>query len=296
MAVQTCTYCEDLSAFLDGELESSRQDDLIDHLEACGECQKARSEFGSISKFFMEAKSSSLAGAPDIWSLIADKVPSVCECVQEDLSAYLDGELVVPAKEGVSEHMAKCQPCLDKFQNLSQVNGLLSRGLELPQEVELDIWSKLKDRLDEDCVLIGDELSAFYDREVTAPRHRAVTSHLLECSDCRDDLSLISQTGETLRDLYRPEIPDNFDIWPQIQSKIQILPFAPKEKRRQSVVHKRLYLAAAVVVSGVLAAITFFVNFHSTSSIEPVTAESYLIESALGEPADMAEAVVYDNQ
>jgi anti-sigma factor RsiW len=236
------------------------------------------------------------AKCPDIWSAVQAKLPPVCQVIEEDFSAYLDGELIVPAKEGVSEHLQACNPCHTKFQDLSKVNSVLSRGLELSSSIEIDLWSSIKNRLDEDCQLIRDELSSFYDREVTPPRHRTITSHLLECTDCREQLAQITQTGDILRSNYQPEIPESFDLWPEIKAKMNVVQLAPKEKRRRDWANRRMLAVAAVFMGGALAGLTLFLNFNLGSNLKPVTAESYLIESALGEPADMAEAMVYENQ
>lgn len=286
---------EELSAYIDGELEAGKQSQITEHLGQCADCQGAHTEMRSTVSVIAQGKLATFAKCPDIWSAMQSKLPSVCETIEEDFSAYLDGELIVPAKEGVSEHLGACTPCHEKFQNLSQVNGLLSRGLEMPENVEINLWASIRNRLDEDCQLIRDELSSFYDREVTPPRHRAITSHLLECSECRDQLALITQTGELLRANYQPDFPEGFDLWPEIKAKMAVVPFAPKEKRRKDFMHRRMYGVAAAVVAGVLATISFFVNVHSASTIQPVTAESYLIESALGEPTDVAEAMAYEN-
>ncbi|MBX9689625.1 MAG: zf-HC2 domain-containing protein [Candidatus Obscuribacterales bacterium] len=290
-------FKEDLSAFIDGELEPARQSELTEHLGTCEACKDEHGQLRQTVSLLAQSKLAAVAECPDLWSQLAEKLPPICELVEDDFSAYLDGELIVPAKEGVSEHLQACSPCHGKFQELSQVNGLLSQGLELSASVEVDLWSQIRSRLDEDCQLIKDELSSFYDREVTPQRHRTITTHLLECADCRDQLALVTQTGEMLRTNYQPELPEDFDLWPEIKNKMQVVQFAPREKRKREFSSKRIYAIAAVFTGGALAALTLFLNLNfSPVSVKPVTAESYLIESALGEPADMAEAMVYENQ
>lgn len=292
-------FKEDMSAYLDGELDNGRQSELVQHLEDCGACQGHHTQMRQTVSLMAQSKLAAYAKCPDLWSGIASKLPSVCQTIEADFSAYLDGELIVPAKEGVSEHLQLCQPCHGKFQELSQVNGLLSRGLALDKTFEVDIWSQIKNRLDEDCLLIKDELSSFYDREVSAQRHRTITSHLLDCANCRDSLSMIAHTGELLRDSYQPEIPEDFDLWPEIKAKMQLVQF-PKEKKRKDSPwlqprSLQVLAASAAVAAGLVAAVTVFMS-TSAVNVKPVTAESYLIESALGEPANVAEAMVYENQ
>lgn len=292
-------FKEDLSAYLDGELDAGRQSELTEHLEACPPCQGQQTQMRQTVSLLAQAKLSAYAKCPDLWSGISSKLPTVCQTIEADFSAYLDGELIVPAKEGVSEHLQLCKPCHGKFQDLSQVNGLLSRGLALDKTLEIDIWSQIKNRLDEDCLLIKDELSSFYDREVSAQRHRTITGHLLDCANCRDALSNIAHTGDLLRDSYQPEIPEEFDLWPEIKAKMQVVQFPKEKKRKESPWAKpkslQLLAASAAVAAGLVAAVTGFMN-TSAINVKPVTAESYLIESALGEPANVAEAMVYENQ
>lgn len=296
MSIDTCKeFRNDYSAYLDGELGDFRRDEVVSHLGGCEACSREMARLKQGSGVLRQAAERCGDECPDLWSALAARLPSVCELVQDDFSAYLDGELIPPAKEGVSEHLQSCQPCHERFQDMSRVTALISRGLELPPSMPLDIWSSVSHRLTEDCSLIGEELSSFYDREVSADRHRSVTAHLLECADCRDQLSLVTHTGDLLQNLYQPDLPEDFDLWPLIKNKIKVVPFGHRERKRRTLLHRRLYATAAVIAVGVLASIALFVNFHSVDSIQPVTAESYLIESALGEPAELAEAVVYEN-
>ena len=296
-------FKEDISAFVDGELDAGRQSEISTHISSCGECHTFHTQMKQTSGLLAQSKLSAVAKCPDIWAAMADKMPTICQTIEEDFSAYLDGELIVPAKEGVSEHLQACSPCHGKFQDLSQVNGMLARAFELPGSIEVDLWSQIKSRLDEDCQLIRDDLSSYYDREVTPERHRTITGHLLECADCRDQLQMITQGGDLLRNHYQPDFPENFDLWPEIKAKMQVVQMAPREKRKKEGVGGvaflrpiHVYAATAAVAIGVLAGVSLLFNVNTSPSVRPVTAESYLIESALGEPADMAEAMVYENQ
>lgn len=296
MAICCSDVIEDLSAYLDGELEPERQSSLSAHIASCFGCRAQHEGFKTLTLVLTRGSGLVQESAPDIWEGLAGKLPGVCECIQEDLSAYLDGELIVPAKEGVTAHMEQCNVCLAKFQDLSRVNSLLAKGLELPETVTVDIWSQVQSRLNDDCVLIRSELSAFVDREVATLRHRAITSHLLECPECKEDFVALAAAGDAIRRHYQPEFPDDFDLFAGIKAKMQVVPFEVREKRKVKVSTRRLYAVAATVIAGVLAAIAVFISVHSASpAVTPMTAEAYLIDSSLGEPADVAEAVVYDH-
>lgn len=299
--VLSCTdFKEDLSSFLDGELDQHRQSALSAHLSDCFGCKRDHDEFRRVGKYLQSVTANAQEAAPDLWSAVSLKMPSVCECVREDLSAYLDGELIASAKEGVSQHLEQCAECHQRFQQLSSVTRVLSTGLQLPENIEVDIWGGVKSRLNEDCVLIRSELSSFIDREVATLRHRSITNHLTECADCKDEFVGLAETGDLLRSYYQPEVPAELDLWSGLQEKINVVPFERKEKTAAAtgrvVPMRRLAAVAAAVVAGVAATLIYFAagNNHN-QEVELVTAEAYLIDQSLGEPADVAEAVVYEH-
>jgi anti-sigma factor RsiW len=299
--VLSCTdFKEDLSSFVDGELDQHRQSALSSHLSDCEPCKQNHEEFKKVTLLMQSATAKIQETAPDLWSALNSRMPSVCECVQEDLSAYLDGELIAPAKEGVTQHLEACGDCHAKFQELSSVTRLLSTGLLLPESFNVDIWSGIKTRLNEDCALIRTELSAFIDREVATLRHREITAHLTECGECKTEFLALSETGDALRGSYQPEIPDDFDLWPAIQGQLNVVQFerrsdkAPPAGGRNVVPMRRLAAVAAAVVAGIAATMFYFTTQHAPDpSVEPITAEAYLIDQSMGEPASVAEAVVY---
>jgi anti-sigma factor RsiW len=302
--VLSCTdFKEDLSLFIDGELDQHKQSALASHLSQCDLCSQNHDDFKRMTALMQTATARIQDTAPDLWSSLSAKLPGVCECIQEDLSAYLDGELIAPAKEGVSQHLEQCTVCHAKFQELSSVTRLLSTGLQLPEAFEIDLWSGLKSRLTEDCSLIRSELSSFVDREVPTLRHREITSHLTECAECKDEFHMLSSTGDMLRGSYQPEIPADFDLWPALQAKLDtnVVHLDRKEKAAPAaginnvVPMRRLAAVAAAVVAGIAATMIYFTAHTEQTAIEPITAEAYLIDQSLGEPAAIAEAVVYEH-
>lgn len=297
MAMSCTDLRDELSCYIDGELDETTQFKMRKHLDECQLCKLSHDELVGVNTLLSKVHVNVQENAPDIWAQLEAKMPGVCECIQEDLSAYLDGELLPSSKEGVSTHLETCATCLEKFNELSRVNSVLAKGLELPAEFQLDLWSNIKQRLDDDCVLIREELSAFIDKEVTILRHRAITSHLTACAECCTVFNGLSETGDFLRSCYQPEIADDFDLWPAIQAKMNVVPItAAKDKKVASLPARRLVVAAAVVVLGALASIGLYANMHPASELSPVTAEAYLIDSSLNEPSDVAESFAYDSR
>jgi anti-sigma factor RsiW len=297
MSVSCEIFLEELSPFLDGELEEATLSQLAEHMHACPDCKAEYDALKSLRELLVTDAETAAQRCGDLWAAIADRLPDVCSTVKDDFSAYLDGELIPPAQEGVAAHLQECPACLAEFQELSSVNAMVARGLQLPETIPVDLWTGVKSRLNDDCTLIRQELSAFLDREVATLRHRAITAHLFECPACKEEFCGLSAAGEVLRTHYQPSLPDDFDLWPEVQAAMKIVPFEAREHPRERISYRRLHVVAAAVAGGILVAGFLFLRGHFESqSVPPVTAENYLIDASMGEPANVAEAVVYEHQ
>jgi predicted anti-sigma-YlaC factor YlaD len=300
MAESCLKVKSELSALLDAEVSGSLKSDLEEHLLGCQECATEYESLATLKTYIGKGFDEAHFETPDIWAKLAERLPSVCDVIQEDLSAYLDGELTAPAQEGVNIHLKECETCLDSFKALNATNRLLVKGLELPAGQVVDLWSGVNARLNADCALIDNELSAYLDQEVVTLRHRAITKHLTDCQNCRDEFSHLSMVGDMIRESYKPDIPNDFNLWPGIKSKLAVVQFTPKSQPQVAAktgINRRYYVGAAVAASFAMVFGLGAVWLNSPdqpSSIRPVSAEAYLINSSLLEPADKAEAVVYE--
>src|SRR5579883_3228050 len=169
---------EDLSAFIDGELEQASCSVITNHLSQCFACKRKYQGLKNLGGWMRQFAVAVQTQAPDLCDDLAPKLPTVCQCVEEDLSAYLDGELIASAKEGINQHLDSCVGCLQRFHDLSKVNNWLASHLGLPESTSVDIWAGVSARLNDDCLLISADLSAFLDREIDTLRHRDITAHL----------------------------------------------------------------------------------------------------------------------
>ncbi len=295
--VRACTdYQEDLSALLDDELGASEKTEITSHLTECKECASRFETVKSLSSFI--SHNSAEVEVPSLWDKIKDELPSVCEVIEEDLSAYLDGELPPAAQEGVNTHLKECESCLEKFKLLNSTNQLLAKGLVLPENIEIDIWSAISSQISADCEVVMSELSAYADQEVDGSRHRAITTHLIECVPCRESFDLMNKVGDAIREHYTTKIPENLNLWPGIKSKMpQVVPFTPRQSQgKKKVLRPRFAVvaSAAAAVIALLGSLTFWLSLPDDTDLPKISAENYLIESSFDEPTDTAEAVVYE--
>lgn len=295
--VRTCTdYQEDLSALLDNELGVNESKDINNHLSGCDDCSARYETVKSLSGL-LSKECGNIGEMPDLWASLKDELPSICVVIEEDLSAYLDGELPAAAQEGVKQHLDDCVECLDKFKLLNSTNQLLSKGLQLPADIEIDIWSAVKDKLESDCETVREDLSAYSDQEVDSSRHRFITSHLIECVPCREAYEGITKVGDLIKSHYTPKIPENLNLWPGIKVKMQVVPFTPREQQKtKKKVRPRVAVmaAAAAAVVGLLGSLALWLSSPDEQMMASISPEQYLIESSFQEPTDSAEAMVYE--
>jgi len=295
---EVCTqYQEDLSALMDQELKGTEKTQLEEHLVDCKDCLSRYESLKSLSKF-LEDETESLDAPEQFWSSLADKIPTVCEVIDEDLSAYIDAELPPHAQEGVKKHLSECSDCLEKFKLLNSTNQLLSKGLELPQDIDVNIWDSVKSRLAVDCEIIESELSAFIDQEVDSSRHLAITNHLMECRPCQSKFERMAQVGGLLRDNYQPKFEADFDLWSGIKSKMQVVPFTPRTQtapsRLQLSSRSKVLASAAAVFLAFMGTGAYWLSMPDDDMVSPLTAEAYLIESSFDTPGGAPEEVIYE--
>ena len=309
-----CTrYRTELSALIDGQIDAKLQSEVEVHINDCEFCSAELETLKRLTKFLNQELKSEETKMPDLWQGISERMDSVCAVMQDDLSAYLDGELTPAAQEGVNAHLKACAECLQSFKQLNAANRLVSKALELPADVKVDLWPAVKAQLNEDCALIRSEISAYVDQEVATLRHRSITNHLIDCQNCRNEFAALSNVGDLVRDCYKPEIPEDLDLWPGIKQKMQVVPFvqkngatasseagttggaagktAARSRRARWIV---VGTAAAAVVG--LSGLVFSVAMQKAAPNDTISSETYLIESSLVEPSDIAEAATYEQQ
>lgn len=288
---------EELSALLDNELKGDEKRDLEENLT---ECKESAAEFEDLKKVSNLIKDSlEDIEVPDIWDGIKDKLPTPEELIEEDLSAYLDGELPPQAQEGVKKYLEEDEELLEKFKQLNETNQLLSEAMELPEDITVDLWDGVKDRLTTDCEVISTELSPYLDQEVVTHRHRAITKHLTDCLDCREKFEAMSSVGLAINDHYVPDIPEDLDIWTSIKPKLNVIPFKRKQKKEKPAPKPlqprfKVMAVAAAAVIGLLGTLAVWLASPDDQQFVPIKPEVYLIESSFEETPSVAEAVIYE--
>jgi anti-sigma factor RsiW len=293
--IATCTrHRSNFSALLDEEIEFNVKFDLQQHIGDCRECSGQLLKWREFQAFFEKCLHASIESVPDIWSELEGKLPTVCELVREEFSAYLDDELSASAQDGVRAHLNDCQACRKQFALLSKTNDLIAAKLKEPVESKVDLWGGIKSQMSANCALIKAELSPFVDQEVPNQHHRNVATHLLECASCSSYFRELSHIGELLQG-YAPVLAEDFDLMPGIKNKMRIVPAAQEERRplvKRPVIMVSLAVVGVVLLSGLILGGFLFLLREPP---RPVTSEEYLINYCLTEPSKTIDMVVVDN-
>ena len=297
----TESFIEDLSAFYDKELNSEACAEMEESLTSCKESANQFESLKTLSTLIKESTND--LEIPEIWDAIKDDLPSVEELIEEDLSAYLDGELPPAAADGVKLHLESNEVLMEKFKLLNQTNQMLAKSMELPEDIDINLWDNIKSRLTTDCEIIKSELSPYLDQEVVTHRHRAITAHLVDCLDCREQFDSMSIVGNVISEHYTVEVPEDLDLWPEVKKKMKVVPFRQKKsankpaKQTTPVLLRpkvRVMAVAAAAVIGLLGTVAIWLASPDDQEFIPVTAEEYLIESSFEETSNVAEAVIYE--
>ncbi|MBI4532569.1 MAG: zf-HC2 domain-containing protein, partial [Candidatus Melainabacteria bacterium] len=84
-------YRDELSSYLDAQLDDLTASSIRQHLSICNGCKSALESMRFLSGYLAQAREPGME--IDLWKDLASEIGSVCAIIEEDLSAYLDREL-----------------------------------------------------------------------------------------------------------------------------------------------------------------------------------------------------------
>ncbi len=293
MSIDCAHHRKGFSAYLDKQLDIREQACLEEHLCDCEECSLYFARQKNMQSFLTDTLPRLPESMPDIWQSMESKLPSLCDLAIHEISSFLDGELPLPAQEGVRGHLKDCPNCLKQFRALNTTNRLIVKGLELPGQIKVDCGSTIKSKLNESCTIIESELSAFIDQEMSMQRHRDITAHILECSNCSVTVRDFSRVGDLLNDTYKPHILDNLDVSTAMSGHLKVVPLKSPKRRTRNMSSARSSLFVGLSLTGVaIGLIGLYLFVVSQNSV--ISSENYLIQSIFIQPNAAAEAVLYE--
>jgi anti-sigma factor RsiW len=298
LAVSCFRYKVDLSAIVDRELDTKSLSEVQRHLHSCRDCSVDLARLRDFDDFLVAQLSTvsqpSVENGLSFFDQLRSKLPGICSLNQQEFSAYLDGELTGAAQEGVTSHLHSCSKCLKQFSSLNAVNQLVVRGVELPGSHRVDLWNSIKEQLNENCAHISTELSAFMDQEVPRLRHRHIAVHLSECSHCNSSFQTLSQISDLIKENYIPVIATDFNLLTPIKAKLNAAELSDQADGKSKSTRKFYLVAWSVAVFIVLLGSVLFLFLFNRTTLSVVSAEDFLIQTALEEPSESAEVVLYE--
>lgn len=304
----TCEQILDLiSSFIDGELTEEEQNAAQDHFDHCPECAE---ELKMVQQLSLRVQQTlELENIPDFSAAILSKLEAEsvsCKQVEENLSAYFDGEMDTNNYYAIKNHLDECKDCEPKYKKLEYLRNLIKLSVD---SLDLDLWSTVYNRLVDpeelECSFVSDKLSEYIDKEMDKKLYKAISEHILACPICRkefDDLKYL-QTKVKIALL---EPSKNIDLWPDIFYRLS------RRARKKTFAYSSVASLAMVVFVWFSLSVIFPVGNveltdkdYSTVSEAPKkeaaytvasndnTADSYLLNSTFSTPPSGVIPIMY---
>jgi predicted anti-sigma-YlaC factor YlaD len=122
------------------------------------------------------------------------------------LSAYFDGELTEEESSLVKKHLDNCPDCNNDLCNIKTASNYL-KNLDKNTFPSLnDIASIVVNRIFNEnkltCEEVLEEVSAYYDGELTLKLHYLVDEHLRNCKKCRLEYENLVKVSKLIKSAY----------------------------------------------------------------------------------------------
>ena len=221
-----------LPEYLEDALTPRQSQKVETHLAGCEAC---REELRLLQRalLVLDAGARSHHGI-DLWAGLQQKLAEQqrslgrrlsCVEVQDQLCAYLDGELSVDGAQKLQGHLLGCPACSAERRLLE--NSLRVMDTATTAAPPDNLWPQLERRLQASqssaadrlsCDRVMKELPAYLDEALSNGRREAVTAHLEACALCSRDVKRLRATLARLDAL--PPAPLPRDLWPEFQARL----------------------------------------------------------------------------
>lgn len=142
---------QDLSAYLDGELDSQRAQRLREHLAVCSECRRqagALKQTASLVRAVPEVAPPSDLRARAARLMASAPVAATCDEALMWASQQLDGELPVEQVVALERHLRECKACSEQARAMERAAALVRRLPEVnpPLRIRAAVRNRLAQR------------------------------------------------------------------------------------------------------------------------------------------------------
>jgi len=152
---------------------------------------------------------------------IMDKEQHNCENIKILLSAYLDNEVSAEEAIIIEKHLAICPDCREELDFLKNISSKVQHFLgnhtfEMPDLTE-SVINRYNRSSSLSCGEVLEELSAYFDGELSPSVYYSVEDHLSECEECNEKF----QQLEKLRALIKLSVDSlDIDLWESVYKRI----------------------------------------------------------------------------
>jgi len=298
-----------LPEFLEDALSASQLKDVEAHLAECAGC---REELRLLERALLVLDSgASQREGIDLWAGLQEKLAREqralgrrlsCVEVQEQLPAFLEGEVGARQREALQGHLLGCPAC-------SAERRLLENSLRAIDHVAAatpdNLWPEFQRRLAAErqagrrplsCRRAAAAAPAYLEGVLAPRQRRAVEAHLHTCPMCERDCERLRASLARLNAL--PPAPLPRDLWPDMAARLAFepqrvpaLPLAPVWRNWQAARLGGLAAAAAVLVAGL-----FFGGWRLWRASEPDAGPNIVAANPAGPSLPPQPAVQPDRQ
>ena len=165
--------------------------------------------------------------------------------IEEQLSAYIDGELNPQERREVEEHLNACPRCRAEYEQLKEVAELASDSLR---------WVR--------CVSVADR-AAYVNGTLDDSRRREVDKHLARCKSCRAEVEQLRQWL-----IEGGEQPADAPAFAEVE--LQLAPAALPKPRRKLASYVTIFVPLAAAAAIVVAFASILINKPDSPAIDSV--------------------------
>ena len=138
----SCPYSrEDLSAYIDAEVDESTHAGIREHLRTCPKCRREaawlRTLAGMVANLPRVEPEASITWEAERLAPVA--APTLrCPVVLPEASAFIDGELPAEETQAVIAHLAACDPCYRAYRDIERISGMMVAAEPAPVPAGLE--------------------------------------------------------------------------------------------------------------------------------------------------------------
>lgn len=138
-----CGELEDqLSAYIDNELDNQMQKTIDQHVSNCKICSVKLSQIKTFSQIINSSQNSLII--PQIKKIDFDLL-NECKGMDTLISSYIDGEVTNENKIKIEKHLAKCKACYRDYTQLNELTKELKSYFIKTSNHKFDMYKKNKD-------------------------------------------------------------------------------------------------------------------------------------------------------